>query len=92
MITQVQIVGLANGVPCFGNIEVLNMNDKTAYVSWKLFDKKNKTLLASVSRSFFIADKTHSINDIISLAISSILKYRIDRKKIFEMVKIEDAG
>ena len=71
---------------CKGEIEILNKDEKTAFVKWVIYDQDNK-LVASLTNSYFLGNQLLDDSAIFSLVKEAILKYRIGREKIFSSVE-----
>jgi hypothetical protein len=84
----VKIIGKAyinnSKVPCYGEIEIHSVNEKQAYVTWRI--STQKSLLAAVTSDYYIENDKISIDEILKRVIDSILKYRIGRKRIFSEI------
>lgn len=71
---------------CNGEIEILNKDERTAYVKWVIYDQDNK-LVASLTNSYFLRNGLLNDSEIFSLVKKAILKYRIGRETIFSSVE-----
>ncbi len=74
-------------IDCHGHIEIHTKTDIQAYISWQLYDYENNSI-AGISKNYFIANNNNSIQNIISLVIEDIKKYRMARKYIIREIKI----
>jgi hypothetical protein len=74
---------------CFGTINVgeIDYKQRTSYASWKLNDETG-TMIAAVSRPYFIKDGDLTSSAIIERALDDIATYRNRRRLVFSHVKV----
>ncbi|MBC7922996.1 MAG: hypothetical protein H7Z75_18110 [Ferruginibacter sp.] len=71
---------------CSGEIEILSVNEKQVYATWKMF--AGDSAIASVSRNYYVPSNTTSESEILKLVIENIAKYRMGRKRTFSDVVV----
>ena len=72
--------------PCIGSIYVLGKTEKTVTLRWEMRDMSGKHIAAS-SRTIFTENSLLSEEEIFSLGLQHIAKYRSGRKKLFSDVE-----
>ena len=72
---------------CIGSLESFHQRGKVVYASWEM-RREDGTLLAGVSREYFINKDNIEESDILPLILYNIANYRLGRKRIFSEITI----
>lgn len=78
-------------INCFGKIEIRKIDDvhKVGYDSWQIFDENNVGLVG-VTRNYYFGEVNNPQEEILKMILIDIQKYRMNRRKVFSEIKINE--